>query len=213
MIPVGAIVLGLVIGFLRGGRLGALGQLRLGGIWILFLGLLLQLLIFPSPLWSPAPIRHGVEFLHVASYAFTVAFLIWNRRVLWPVIPGMILNVLPIVANGGYMPASLDALRSSGRHEEAAALAASSDGTFGNVVVMGERTRLDFLGDWIYVPEWFPLATSFSIGDVLILAGIAWVIQAGMTLATGKAGSSSENDVAPDGSVPSGRRHEDRARQ
>ncbi len=180
MIAVGAVLLGLLIGFSRGGTLKGIGELRLRGLWVVFAALLIQMLIFPSPLIGQPPIRVGTQYLHIASYALIVGFLVWNRRVLWPVMPGMVLNLVAIVANGGYMPASVDALYASGRTAVARALSASPDGTLSNVVAMGESTRLDILGDWLYVPPSVPLATSFSLGDVLLLFGIAWVIQAGM---------------------------------
>ncbi len=198
MIVVAAILFGLAAGFLRGGSIGSLGRLPLRGVWLLFLGLLVQLLIFPSFLWSPAPIRTGVGFFHIVSYALTIAFLLWNWRTLWPVVPGMVLNVAPIVANGGYMPASVAGLRSAGLHDAADALVASNDGTLGNIVLMSEQTHFNVLGDWIYVAEWVPLATSFSIGDVLIIAGVAWVIQAGMVRTTGR------DRTAPSDSPPAG---------
>ena len=180
MIAVGAVLLGLFIGVSRGGTLKGIGELRLKGLWVVFAALLIQMLIFPSALIRRPPIHVGTQYLHIASYALIVVFLVWNRRVLWPVMPGMMLNLVAIVANGGYMPASVDALYASGRTAVARSLSASPDGTLSNVVAMSEATRLDILGDWLYVPPSVPLATSFSIGDLLLILGIAWVIQAGM---------------------------------
>lgn len=186
MIVVAGILLGLLAGFARGGRIGRLSQLPLSGLRLLIVALLVQVLIFYSPLREAlhnVPARGPVSVtavLYVISYLCAVAFLVYNARTLWPVFPGMALNLAAIAANGGYMPASVSALRSAGREGAANALAGSSDGTLSNVTAMGEGTHLNLLGDWMYVPPWVPMATAFSAGDVLLMLGLIWIIRAGM---------------------------------
>lgn len=185
MLPLWGIVLGLAVGFLRRGRLAGLAELPLKGVGLVFAGLVVQLLIFPTPWWSTPPLQAGKAIWHVLSYGLIGAFFLWNWRVsaLWLLALGMVLNLVVIAANGGYMPASLDALRAAGRHETAAALLASADHTYANVVLMSEGTRLNALGDWLFLPAWLPLANAFSPGDALLMLGVAWLIQAGMARA------------------------------
>lgn len=38
---------------------------------------------------------------------------------------------------------------------------------------MTEDTRLDFLGDWLYLPTWMPLSSVFSLGDGILSLGAA----------------------------------------
>lgn len=186
MIVVAGILLGLLAGFARGGRIQRLSRLPLSGLWLLLVALVVQLLIFYSPVSDLLPSISDVGplsvtgVLYVVSYMFAVAFMVYNARIIWPVFPGMVLNLSVIAANGGYMPASESALRRAGREDAANALSDSLDGTLSNVVAMGEATRLNFLGDWIHVPPWVPMATAFSLGDVLLMLGLAWIIQAGM---------------------------------
>lgn len=180
MITIAGVVFGVLIGYARGGRLGALARLRLESLWLLLIAVLIQFFIFPSSL-SPQPlIAWGTGALYIASYAITALFLLLNWSTLWPIFPGTVLNATVIAANGGFMPASLEALRRSGRGNAASIMVESSDGTLANVVAMGENTRLNILGDWLYVPEWVPMSNSFSIGDLLLMLGIAWIICAGM---------------------------------
>lgn len=164
-----AVVLGLVLGYLRGGRIGNLGKLRVRGLWLLILALLIQLLIFP--LGSRGPLfPWATPHLHLLSCAFLFGVILWNWR--YPELLvmglGLLLNLVVIVTNGGYMPAAAEALGRAGLSEVAQAL---EKGPVGNVVLMGERTRLNFLGDWLFLPKWVPLASAFSPGDVILGLG------------------------------------------
>ncbi|MCX7844923.1 MAG: DUF5317 domain-containing protein, partial [Candidatus Bipolaricaulota bacterium] len=84
---------------------------------------------------------------------------------------GIIFNFSAILANGGYMPASAEVLRRAGLESVAQAL--KTESRLGNTVLMTENTRLDFLGDWLYLPAWMPLSSAFSPGDVILSLGAA----------------------------------------
>jgi hypothetical protein len=105
--------------------------------------------------------------LHLGSYGLAVVFLWCNRRLpaLWIATAGGALNLLAITANGGEMPASSAALRSSGL----AAKAKSGFTNSGNVA----HARLAFLGDIFSVPKGVPFANVFSVGDIVLLIGAA----------------------------------------
>jgi hypothetical protein len=167
-----AVVIGLAVGYLRRGRVGNLAGLRLRGLWLLLPPVVLQLLIFP--LGSHGPIlRFGTPYWHILSYLFLLAFVFCNPR--YPEIvvigAGLFLNFLAIIANGGYMPASVEALRKAGLESVAQGLEAGTH--TGNTVLMSSSTHLNFLGDWLYLPAWFPLSSAFSVGDVILGVGAA----------------------------------------
>ncbi|MFN3346864.1 MAG: DUF5317 domain-containing protein [Candidatus Bipolaricaulaceae bacterium] len=167
-----AVVLGLLAGYIRGGRIGRLGNLGLRGLWLLLPPVVLQLLIFPLGSRDPV-IPWGTPYWHIVSYLFLMGFVAWNRR--YPELlvmgVGLFLNFLAIVANAGYMPASGEALRRAG--QEALAQALEAGVRTGNTVLMGANTRLNFLGDWLYLPAWVPLSSAFSVGDVILGLGAA----------------------------------------
>jgi len=142
-------------------------------------GLVLQLLIFPL-FSAKAFLPYATEPLHILSYALVFAFLVINLRTrpLIAIGGGALLNFAAILANGGRMPASAIALERAGWIETADRLSAA--GTHGNVLLMSEATRLNVLGDWLYLPGVVPGATAFSIGDALILIGLVWLIVRGM---------------------------------
>jgi len=107
--------------------------------------------------------------LHVFTYVSAIAFLWLNRK-----FPGVILvgigalsNGLVIALNGGTLPASASAVERAGR---------GATPEFANSAVL-ENPVLPWLGDFFAWPAPMPLANTFSIGDVLIIAGVfvaAW---------------------------------------
>lgn len=135
----------------------------------------LQLAIF-QPL-GPLPFLRGHELaVHVASYAALGVFLWLNRHLpgMWLVALGFASNAVAIVANGGLMPASEEALRAAGRW----VVLEAEGATYNNSAVMGPHTRLWFLGDVFALPSWLPLANVFSLGDVLLALGTLVLVPA-----------------------------------
>jgi hypothetical protein len=98
-----------------------------------------------------------------------IAWVWLNRDVpgMWLVGLGAACNLTAILANGGVMPASARAL-------EIAGLSTDPD-VFTNSAVLADP-RLPFLGDVIPTPSWLPFANVVSVGDVLIVLGVAYGI-------------------------------------
>jgi len=163
MFLMAVIVLGALAVPLSGGRLSALADLRLRRLWTVYAALGLAILGVNLP-GLPDGVR---SLLLVAAYPVGAVFLAANWRV--PGVPlvalGAGLNLLAIAANGGIMPASPDALASAG-------LPAGGPG-FRNSDVVADP-RLAFLGDVFAIPASWPLSNVFSVGDVLIGAGLVW---------------------------------------
>ena len=105
--------------------------------------------------------------MHLATYVAAGWYVVLNRRIpgLWIVALGAASNGIAIAANGGTLPASRTALETAGIHLE--------PGEFLNSGVL-EHPHLGFLGDVFAIPAGFPLANVFSVGDVLIVLGVAW---------------------------------------
>ena len=79
-------------------------------------------------------------------------------------------NLITIVANGGYMPVSPEAVAAMGRlPKEGYSNSRLLDG-----VVLGPLT------DIFAMPTWIPLANVFSVGDALIGVGAAIAVVAAM---------------------------------
>lgn len=176
MVLLWAIILGLLIGLVRHRGLAHLARLRLRASWLVLLAMLIQILILPLSPGAKPIITWGTEFFHIGSYLLLLLFAIINLRekALWPMALGMLSNFIVITVNGGHMPASLEALRAAGRTATVEQLL--TDGISGNVIAMSEQTKLNFLGDIFWLPSWVPFANAFSIGDLLLGAGVIWLL-------------------------------------
>jgi hypothetical protein len=179
MFLIGAVAIGILIGFAMGGRINHLPELRLRFLWLVAIAIIIQLAIFP--LFSSRPlVPYLTSQLHLASYGILFVFFIINYRV-WPMLIiaiGSICNLVVISLNQGRMPSSVHALARAGQPEIAAKVA--TNGFMGNVVLMSENTKLNELGDWLYLPGCMPFSTAFSIGDLLIAVGLVVLIIYGM---------------------------------
>lgn len=176
MVLLWAILLGLLIGLVRHRGLAHLAALKLRAGWLVLLAVLIQILILPLGQNAQPIVTWGMEYLHIASYALLLLFAVINyrERALWLMALGMLSNFIVITVNGGHMPASLDALRAAGRTTTVERLL--TDGVSGNVILMNEATKLNFLGDVFWLPSWVPFANAFSIGDLLLGVGVIWLL-------------------------------------
>ena len=178
-----AIPVGLVVGLLAGGAINRLAAVRFRWAALALGGLVFQLALFSPPVASAFASGDLIgPTLYVGSSVVVLVALAANlgQPGLRVVLAGAALNLLAIVANGGFMPASPDAW---------AALHGSvgvPSSALTNSVLAGPATALAFLGDVFYLPRPLPFANVFSIGDALIAVGGAWFIARTM-LRTGSA--------------------------
>ena len=165
-----AVVAGLLIGVLTGGSLSRLGDLHFRWAPLIALGMVGQLLLFSTSVG--AALGDAAPAAYIAS---NLVVLIAVGRNL--AIPGMLLvllggaaNLVTIVANGGYMPVSPEAVVAMGRLPKAG----YSNSKLVDGVVLGPLT------DIFAMPTWIPLANVFSVGDALIGIGAAIAVMAAM---------------------------------
>jgi hypothetical protein len=163
IIPVLAVLL-VLSPLVSGGKLRRYGDVRIRYGWVVVLALAAQIVAIEV---LPGAARLGLSAVHVATYLAAGAFVWFNRSIpgLWLVALGAASNGVTIALNGGTLPASASALKSAGLELD------SSE--FLNSGVLADP-RLPWLGDVFAIPAGWPLANVFSIGDVLILCGVAW---------------------------------------
>ena len=157
-------LLALLSPVVAGGSLRRLADLRFRGTWVLVAALVAQVVAIEL---VPGA-NHGLlSAVHLATYVAAGWYVVLNRQIpgLWLVALGAASNGVAIAANGGTLPASRTALESAGIHLE--------PGEFVNSGVLA-HPHLGFLGDVFAIPAGVPLANVFSIGDVLIVLGVAW---------------------------------------
>ena len=163
IIVVGALLVAVVMPFV-GGHVGNLGRVRLRGAWLVALALLVQVAVisvFDLPDWLS-------RTFHLSTYVILAVFVVANRHIpwMWVIGIGLLANAVVITANGGVMPASASALRAAGKE--------LNDG-FNNSDVVDDA-RLRWLGDVFHTPRSMPFANVFSIGDVVLMVGLALVV-------------------------------------
>jgi hypothetical protein len=149
-----------------GAPLSRLAQLRIRQAWLLWAALIDQILVI-----SVIPDSHpaALSAAHIASYLAAGACVWLNRHT--PGVPligaGGALNGLVITLNGGTLPASGTAVEASGQGERLE--------HFNNSAVLGDP-RLPMFGDVFATPAWLPGSNVFSIGDIAIWVGLAWLL-------------------------------------
>jgi hypothetical protein len=186
-----AIVAGLVLGRLSGGRLRNLEHLHF--VWwpLAVGGLAVQVVLFARPVAEHVGSEGPV--IYVLSTLAVMAALLRNltRPGLVVIAVGAALNLVAVLANGGAMPSSPEAWMALNGVAE---LPVSH---FSNSVLIGPDTLVPFLGDIFVWPRPLPLANVFSIGDVIIAVGaVMFLIEAMRTAGPGT------GDLAPeDGSA------------
>lgn len=181
-----AVVIGLIAGFAVGGRLDGLGRIEFRWPWLAIGGFFVQVLLFSAAVSSA--VGSAGPPVYVASTAAVLVAVVRNVH-----IPGLVVvavgaasNLLAIVSNGGFMPASPGAFASLGR---------SVDDGYTNSAIVASPA-FEPLTDVYALPGWVPLANVFSVGDVLIAAGVVMVLVVGMR--SGR-GSSPVRDRPDDG--------------
>jgi hypothetical protein len=147
-------------------------------IWLAVVAFLPQLFIayLPGTRWLFNDGFASLIFLASLTLFFVFAWL--NRRL--PGMPilifGLLLNLVVIVANGGWMPIT----------PHTAGLLTGKDvlqfmhvgSRFGekDILLPAENIQLEFLADRFLLPAWLPYKVAFSLGDVLIGAGAFWLL-------------------------------------
>src|SRR3954454_6489770 len=151
---------------LAGGRLSALADLPLRRSWLALVAIVLQIVVI-SVLPSGDHTIHTT--VHLLSYVLLGAFAFSNWRIPGLLVAGFggLLNFIAISANGGVMPADPDTIASFSH--------TTPDGEFANSQVLA-HPKLLFLRDMIATPASLPLHAVFSIGDLVLMLGVAVLV-------------------------------------
>ncbi|MDO8585866.1 MAG: DUF5317 domain-containing protein [Armatimonadota bacterium] len=172
-----AILLSLIVAYVRKGNIRRLGELDLRHTWLIFAAAVFIGLLFIFTKYVP-----GMAFLgrltsvsHLAAYLVALIVIVLNRR-----LPGMALvglgaalNFAVISVNGGKMPVSYEAAKY-----------ANMEKALRNDLVrhcrIDENTRLAVLADVIPLkwPSFHPGV--MSVGDIILDVGLFVLVQYGV---------------------------------
>ncbi len=157
------LAIAVIASLARGGRFHRLAKAPLQWIWLLFVGVGLQLgadaLVIADVLQPTGFAAYG---LLLTSQLVVIAWVLanWELPGLPLVAIGLILNATVMAANGA-MPVDPEAIAALGRDP--------GELVRGKHIVMDADTRLPWLADIWPVP---PLRSIISIGDVVLAAGL-----------------------------------------
>jgi len=205
MILLAVVLVSLAIALLRGGDLRRLGDVPIRSGLLVLAAFALQAYLVYVPAGSSAGLRDPSAWLHIATYILLLIGIWLNRRLpgmIW-ILAGLVLNLVVIAANGGFMPITPEAVQKIGHADRVASLEAGQRVYLAkDVVLPKDETLLWPLSDVFVVALGFPLRTAFSPGDVLVAVGVFLFLQ--QTLLRGLTGRAPQgNDLVGQGVAPS----------
>jgi hypothetical protein len=181
MILLLALAVTLYVAFLRGGSLRSLADFHLEWGWLAGLALAIQIVaVYGATSDSYLYLQRGAL---IVSGLLLLPVIWCNRRSpgLALIGLGLALNLAVIVANGGFMPITPEAVtRIEHKH-----LIVHLDGVermsgSKGIVLPSEETALWALSDIFIIPPPFPVASAFSLGDILVAGGAFIFLQRAM---------------------------------
>ncbi|MEA1940466.1 MAG: DUF5317 domain-containing protein [Candidatus Caldatribacteriota bacterium] len=179
MLYVYIVIISIIIGLLRNGKLSSLSQISLKRIELIVLACLIQAgLIFLGSRKVQFILDYS-SFAMIFSYILLLIAIWYNKNLegMKFIALGIIFNFLIILANGGHMPVLLSSLYKAGLNDFALVL---KEGTYVTHTLITGKTLFSFLGDVIPLPPPFPDPSVVSVGDFLMFYGVFNLIQNAM---------------------------------
>jgi len=179
MLYVYIIIISIIIGMLRNGKLSSLSQISLKRIELIVLAYLIQAgLIFLGSKKVKFVLDYS-SYMIIFSYVVLLLAVWYNKKLkgIKIIALGIIFNFIVIVANGGHMPILLSSLYKAGLNDFTLVL---KEGIYITHVLISEKTLFGFLADVIPLPPPFPDPSVVSVGDILMFYGVFSLIQNAM---------------------------------
>lgn len=180
MILLVAVAAGLVAGSVRArmsGRTFAVPSIQ--SWWLAPIAFVPQYVAFFQPATRDAFPQNWATAALIGSQALLLVFVWSNRRYLpfWVMGLGLVMNLAVISLNGGLMPISAATLERLSPDVPVTEWQVGKQlGSSKNVLLPADATRLEFLADRFFLPSWVPYSVAYSLGDVLIAAGVFWFL-------------------------------------
>lgn len=152
-----AIIISVIIGLIRGGKLRRFNALNRSSFWLLLLGVAIQYLVYFAGKADDIGVldiivKHSKE-ISIIAYILIFVGVISNIRFksLWAVLTGIVLNVVSLATNGWVIPNLIEN--------------------------PSQNVNFPILGYTIRFYEPYPIPQTLSLGDIIISFGIFALIQ------------------------------------
>lgn len=180
MILILAVIAGLIAGLIRA-KIGKRPYQpdHFQQVWLVLVALIPQWLAFSfSPTRSVLPdwVASGALVLSQAIL-LVFAILNWKASGFWIMALGLIMNLVVIVANGGFMPISPETITWLTPNVPSSLWAVGQRFAGGKDIVLPvEKTLFYFLSDRFRTPDLEIYRVAFSLGDIFIAVGAFWLL-------------------------------------
>ncbi len=169
-----SILIGILIGILRGGRLGYLSRLHFKYLNIFVLSVIVQLI--PSFLGRIEMIADWACEIYFFGYVLLLVFLLLNlaQKGMKLLLLGSAMNIVILLINNFKMPVYLNGVNSNVVKMKLSI----KTGELVNYVPIEQISKFtDYFAKIIQMPEYYPGITVISIADIIISLGIIILIQ------------------------------------
>jgi hypothetical protein len=181
-----AVILGLIASAIRhrSATASQLASIPLHAPWLALIALGLQIPLLRAPS-GPTQQVVAAQAFFLLSHLLLLTFVWLNRRLVGIQFVGLgvLCNLAVILTNGGFMPITPETLV---RINPGSTLDQWTVGFhYGyskDVILLAQDTFLWVLSDMLVLPPPFPWPTAFSIGDLLIAAGIIVLLQGSVSV-------------------------------
>lgn len=166
------LVTALILGWILKGRVGRLADVKIKYGWMIFLPLALYFASYAANFAQVFP-RHSPIFavVHVVEFLIFMVVAVANRRIpgVNLVYVGLAINLVAILANGGFMPVAKEAVAMVVEPED---LQEALRSPAIEHTLINAGTRFSFLCDIVAARKPFVFAPSvYSIGDLVMSLG------------------------------------------
>ena len=181
MLYVYLIIISILIGLFRKGKLSSLANISLKKTELIVLAALVQAgLIFLGGRKINFILNYST-YLLIFSYLLLLYVSWYNKDLkgIKLISLGIGLNFIVIVANSGQMPVLLASLYKAGLYDFVQTL---KEGTYVTHTLITDKTLFKFLADVIPLSSPFPDPSVVSVGDFLMFCGVFSLIQNAMLI-------------------------------
>jgi hypothetical protein len=175
-----AVVAGLLITLLRARLTGRrLKPIKLKYIWLVFLSVIPQILLFQIPAIGRLVPDELVPVILVISQALLLVFVVFNiaQPGVWLLGMGLLANFLAIISNRGWMPISpMTVRRILPALPYDYSLVNRRLGLSKNWVYDPGDINFSRLADRFTLPGWSTYQVAYSVGDIIMAIGTIWLL-------------------------------------